>query len=105
MDIPTEDYQVLNVNLKAAFLIAQAVGRIMIKQRRGKMINISSVRSLPGIRSGYVAYCSGTGGLNRLTKKLATEWVKYNMNVNAIAPTFIRTESVWPALLPQHWGE
>ncbi len=99
-DRPAEEYEekdwdrVVDLNLKGAFLVAQAVGRVMIKQKRGKIINISSVRSVLGIRSGYVAYCSSKGGLNMLTKQLASEWAQYNININAIAPTFIRTELV-----------
>jgi gluconate 5-dehydrogenase len=100
VDRPAEEYkeedwdQVVDLNLKGAFLIAQAAGKVMIKQKRGKIINISSVRSLLGIRSGYVAYCSSKGGMNMLIKQLASEWAKYNINVNGIAPTFIRTDLV-----------
>jgi gluconate 5-dehydrogenase len=100
VDTPAEDYKegdwdrIVGVNLKAAFLTAQAVGRIMIKQKRGKIIILTSVRSALGIRSGFSAYCSAKGGMNMLTKQLATEWAKHNINVNAIAPTFIRTEQV-----------
>jgi len=100
LDTPAEDYKeedwerIVGVNLKAAFLTAQAVGKIMIKQKRGKIIILTSVRSALGIRSGFVAYCSAKGGMNMLTKQLATEWAKYGINVNAIAPTFIRTEQV-----------
>ncbi|OGP87843.1 MAG: hypothetical protein A2157_10540 [Deltaproteobacteria bacterium RBG_16_47_11] len=100
VDAPAEELReeewdrVLGVTLKGAFLIAQAAGKAMIDQNRGKIITISSVRSLLGIRRGYVPYCSAKGGVNMLTKQLATEWAKYHINVNAIAPTFIRTASV-----------
>lgn len=100
IDVPAVDYKeedwdkVLSVNLKATFLINQAVGKVMIYQRKGKIINLSSVRSQLGIRKGYVGYCSSKGGINMLTKQLASEWAEYNINVNAIAPTFIRTEQV-----------
>ncbi len=83
-----------NTNLRGAFLLAQAAGRQMIQQRKGKQIHISSVRSMLGIHRGYVAYTSSKAGLNLLVKQLATEWAKYRINVNAIAPTFIRTELV-----------
>jgi gluconate 5-dehydrogenase len=100
IDRPAEDYreedwdQVLDLNLKGAFLVSQAVGKVMIGQQRGKIIHISSVRSVLGIRSGYVAYSSSRGGINMLTKQLASEWARYHINVNAIAPTFVRTELV-----------
>jgi len=96
IDTPAEQYReedfdrVLGVNLKSAFLTSQAVGKVMIPRKKGKIINISSVRSLLGIRSGYIGYCTSKGGLNMLTKQLASEWAKYRINVNAIAPTFFR---------------
>jgi len=94
-ELKEEDWDnVLGVTLKGAFLIAQAAGRPMIAQGRGKIITISSVRSLIAIRRGYAAYTSAKGGVNMLTKQLATEWAKYRINVNAIAPTFTRTASV-----------
>ena len=94
-ELKEEDWdRVLGVTLKGAFLIAQAAGQAMIPQKHGKIITISSVRSLLAIRRGYAAYCSAKGGVNMLTKQLATEWAKYHINVNAIAPTFIRTASV-----------
>jgi gluconate 5-dehydrogenase len=99
-DAPAEEYReedwdnVVNGNLKATFLLNQAVGKVMIRQKKGKIINFSSVRSQLGIQRGYLAYCSSKGGINMLTKQLASEWAKYNINVNAIAPTFIRTEQV-----------
>jgi gluconate 5-dehydrogenase len=96
VDTPAENFKeedfdyVLDVNLKSLFLVSQAVGKIMITQKKGKILNFSSVRSLLGIRSGYIAYCSSKGAVNMLTKQLASEWAKYNINVNAIAPTFFR---------------
>jgi 2-deoxy-D-gluconate 3-dehydrogenase len=72
------------------FFLSQAVGKEMIKMGGGKIINISSqagIVALP-LRS---AYCSSKGGVNQLTRTLAYEWAKYNINVNAIAPTFVLT--------------
>lgn len=100
VDTPAEAYReedwdrVLDTNLKGAFFLSQAAGRHMIPRRRGKIVHISSVRSQLGIRRGYAAYCASKGGLNMLVKQLATEWAPYNITVNAIAPTFIRTELV-----------
>lgn len=98
---PAEDYSiedwdlVNNVNLRGAFLLSQAVGRQMIQQGSGgKHIHISSVRSQLGIRRGYISYCTTKGGMNLMVKQLATEWAKYQINVNAIAPTFVRTDLV-----------
>jgi gluconate 5-dehydrogenase len=91
-----EDWdRVVDLNLKAAFFLSQAVARLQIAQKSGgKHIHISSVRSLLGIRRGYIAYCSSKGGLNLMIKQLATEWAKHNITVNGIAPTFTRTELV-----------
>lgn len=95
-DYSIEDWDLVNnVNLRGAFLLSQAVGRQMIGQGTGgKQIHISSVRSMLGIRRGYISYCTTKGGMNLMVKQLATEWAKYGINVNAIAPTFIRTELV-----------
>jgi len=94
-ELPEEEWdRVMNLNLKGAFLAAQAVGKVMVKQGYGKIINISSVRGQLAIDMGYAAYCASKGGMNLLTKQLATEWAKAGLNVNGLAPTFIRTPLV-----------
>ncbi len=91
-DYTQENWQtVLDMNLKGTFLVCREVGKEMINQRRGKIVNISSVRSMLGYPENYTAYCASKGGLNMYTKCLAAEWAKHNINVNAIAPTFIET--------------
>ncbi|MBZ4688600.1 MAG: Dehydrogenase with different specificitity [Clostridiales bacterium] len=82
---------VVDFNLKGAFLLSREVGKQMIKQGGGKIIHISSVRSMLGFPENYTAYCAAKGGLNMYVKCLAAEWAKYNINVNAVAPTFIET--------------
>lgn len=101
IETPAEEYQVEDwdlvnsVNLRGAFFLSQAVAKQQIAQEKGgKHIHISSVRSVLGIRRGYVSYCTTKGGLNLMVKQLATEWAKYNITVNAVAPTFIRTDLV-----------
>lgn len=99
-EAPAEEYteedwdRVVDLNLKAAFFLSQAVARVQIPNGYGKHIHISSVRSLLGIHRGYIAYCASKGGLNLMVKQLATEWAKYGITVNGIAPTFTRTELV-----------
>ncbi len=94
-ELTAEDWdEVHDTNLRGAFLLSQSAGRQMIKQKRGKQIHISSVRSLLGIRRGFAAYTSSKAGMNLLVKQLASEWAQYGINVNGIAPTFIRTELV-----------
>ena len=89
--------RIFNINLKGAFFCAQAVGKVMIQQKKGKIINVSSQAGSVGLimRS---AYCASKGGLNLLTKVLALEWAKHNILVNAIAPTFLETPMTKPML-------
>ena len=92
MRMKSEDWdRVLNVNLKSAFLLSRAFTRYFIKQRAGKIINISSVVGLMG-NQGQINYSSSKAGLIGLTKSLAKELGSRNIQVNAIAPGFIQTE-------------
>jgi NAD(P)-dependent dehydrogenase (short-subunit alcohol dehydrogenase family) len=91
VDVTEETWdRIIDTNLKAAFFCAQAVGKVMIQQRKGKIINISSQTGTVAIPQ-RAAYCSSKGGLNLLTKVLAIEWAQHNIHVNAVAPTFIET--------------
>ncbi len=82
--------ETINVNLKGTFFIAQAVGREMIKQNYGRIINISSQAGFVALETESV-YCMTKAAIAHLTKCLALEWAKYNITVNAVAPTFIKT--------------
>jgi NAD(P)-dependent dehydrogenase (short-subunit alcohol dehydrogenase family) len=91
LEFPEEDWdQVLDTNLKGSFLCCQTVGKIMISQRRGKIINIASQMGLVGFPD-RAPYCASKGGVIQLTRALAVEWASYNVNVNAIAPTLTIT--------------
>lgn len=83
---------VLAINLKAAFFLSQAVARRMVAQGGGKIINIASMLSFQGgvIVPSYTAAKSGIAGI---TRALANEWAKHNINVNAIAPGYMATEN------------
>jgi 2-dehydro-3-deoxy-D-gluconate 5-dehydrogenase len=93
-----EDYEsdawmrVLQVNLTSAFRLCQLAGRQMLQRRRGKIINIASLLSFQGgIR--VPAYAASKGGVAQMTKALANEWAAHNVQVNAIAPGYFRTEN------------
>lgn len=89
------DY-VLDVDLKGAMFQAQAAARHMLKQGTGgRQVHIGSVRSLLALRGrGFAAYCAAKGGLAILCKQLAAEWAPHKINVNVVAPTFVRTQQV-----------
>jgi gluconate 5-dehydrogenase len=89
---PKDWDRVLSINLKGVFLCAQAVGKVMIKQRKGKIINIASIAGMVGTPHHAVAYNSSKAGVIHLTRALAIEWGKYNIHVNAIAPGIIETD-------------
>jgi 3-oxoacyl-[acyl-carrier protein] reductase len=84
--------RVLEVNLLGPYYCTQAAALCMIKQRYGKIINISSIAGIGVITGGQVAYAPSKAAINILTKKLAHELGSFNVNVNAIAPGLIKTE-------------
>lgn len=91
-EFPMEAFdQVMDINVKGTFLACKAVSKEFIKQGYGKIITVSSVRAFAGHVGGYAAYGTSKGAVNLLTKQLATEWAKYKINVNSIAPTIFWT--------------
>lgn len=83
--------RIIDVNLTGAFIASKAVAKGMIDRRKGKIINICSVQSELA-RPSISPYTASKGGLKMLTKGMATEWGKYNIQVNGIAPGYFRTE-------------
>ena len=91
MDMKEEQWdQVMDVNLKGVFLCCQYAARMMSEQQYGKIINISSASGQIG-NIGQVNYAASKGGVISITKTLAKELARYKINVNAVAPGFIRT--------------
>lgn len=85
--------RILDLNLTTALLVSQAAARAMkAGGRGGSVLNISSVRGQLGINAGYSAYVAAKGAMDALTRQYATEWAKHGIRVNAISPTFVRTE-------------
>jgi NAD(P)-dependent dehydrogenase (short-subunit alcohol dehydrogenase family) len=98
IDVPEEEFDAtLNINLKATFFAAQAAAKIMMRRGGGRIINMSS-------QAGYAAlptesiYCASKAAVSHLTKCLAVEWGEFNITVNAVAPTFIKTPGTDEAL-------
>ena len=103
---PIDEWQqVMDINARGTFLCCQAVGRVMIKQRSGKIINVSSVRGRYGLPTDYAAYCTSKGAVDTLTRTLACEWAKYNVLVNAVAPTVVETDLTRPALADPEYAK
>lgn len=91
MRMKTKDWDdVLNINLKSAFLMSREISRSMMKKRTGSIINMSSVVGVQG-NAGQTNYCASKAGLLGLTKALAKEIGSRHVRVNAIAPGFIKS--------------
>jgi gluconate 5-dehydrogenase len=96
VSMPIEDFRrVIDVDLVGAFIMSQLVGRKMIERNEGKIINICSMMSELG-RNSVSAYAAAKGGLKMLTKNLATEWAKHNIQVNGIGPGYFATSQTEP---------
>jgi 2-deoxy-D-gluconate 3-dehydrogenase len=92
IDLTDEEWhRVIGVNVDAAFYFCRAVGRQMVKRKRGKIINISSVLGLVGYQN-FSSYSTSKGALLQFTRTLALEWARYGINVNAIAFGWFETE-------------
>jgi 2-deoxy-D-gluconate 3-dehydrogenase len=95
---------VLDTNLTGPFTLCRAAGRAMIARRSGKVINIASVLGAHGL-AGYTAYSASKGGLIALTRTLAVEWARHNIQVNAIAPGWFVTPMNAPAFADEKTRE
>lgn len=95
-EYPLEKWKrVMDVNVTGTFIMSQAVGKVMIEQKYGKIINIASIAGLGGIDPSIinaVGYNTSKGALVTLTKDLGVKWAVHNITVNAIAPGFFKTK-------------
>jgi NAD(P)-dependent dehydrogenase (short-subunit alcohol dehydrogenase family) len=97
-DVRVEDFDdTIAVNLKGTFFVSQAVGRVMIRQRYGRIVNLGSQAGFVAL-PGEAVYCMTKAAISHLTKCLAVEWGTHGITVNAVAPTFIATPGTEPAL-------
>ena len=102
ISMPVSDFRkVIDVDLVGPFIMSQLVARQMIERREGKIINICSMMSELG-RNTVSAYAAAKGGLKMLTKNLATEWAKYNIQVNGIGPGYFATSQTEPIRVDGH---
>lgn len=93
-EVPLDEWQrVIDVNLTGVFLVAQAVGRQMLRQGSGSIINISSIAARTAI-TGSLAYCASKGGVDMVTRVLAVEWAERGVRVNGLAPAYTETPLV-----------
>jgi NAD(P)-dependent dehydrogenase (short-subunit alcohol dehydrogenase family) len=91
LDVTDEEWQkIMDTNLKSAFMMSQEAGKIMKEQSSGKIITIASVAGHVALRTGVV-YAATKAALIQMTKVLAFEWGKYNINVNSIGPWYFKT--------------
>lgn len=96
IDMPVEDFRkVIDVDLVGPFIMSRLVAKAMIERREGKIINICSMMSELG-RDNVSAYAAAKGGLKMLTKNLATEWARHNIQVNGIGPGYFATSQTEP---------
>lgn len=86
-----EWHRVIDVNLTGTFLCSKVVGEQMLKQKRGRIINLISALSERGL-SNCAALCASLGGVHQLTRALAIEWARHGIRINAIAPGWLSTE-------------
>jgi NAD(P)-dependent dehydrogenase (short-subunit alcohol dehydrogenase family) len=93
LEVTEDDWDaVLDVNLRGVFFSAQAAAKQMVAQGRGgKIVSIASIMGLVGSIRSSAAYCASKAGVVNLTRALAIEWATHNIQVNAVAPTFVLT--------------
>lgn len=102
IDMAVEDFRkVIDVDLVGVFIMSKLVAKGMIERKSGKIINICSMMSELG-RDNVSAYASAKGGLKMLTRNLATEWARHNIQVNGIGPGYFATSQTEPIRVDGH---
>ena len=102
LEMEVDDFRkVLDVDLTGPFIMSKQVARYMVERKRGKIINICSMMSELG-RDTVSAYAAAKGGLKMLTRNLATEWAKHNIQVNGLGPGYFATDQTAPIRVNGH---
>lgn len=102
LDMEVSDFkEVVDIDLVSPFIVSKHVVKNMVKRREGKVINICSMMSELG-RNSVGAYAAAKGGLKMLTQNMATEWAKYNIQVNGIGPGYFATSQTEPIRVDGH---
>jgi len=98
LEMKEEDWdRTINANLKSVFIFSKEVGKHMVENRSGRIINIASINGIKG-EGNLTAYCASKAGVIGFTKALALEWAPYNVLVNAVAPGYFVSEMTRKAL-------
>ncbi len=102
VDIPVAGWDSLfAVNVKGTMLTCKAFGKIMVEKKKGKIINLSSIRGIRGTDGGNAVYGATKGAVDMITRMLAAEWAPYGVNVNAIGPSVIMTDMIRKNVAPE----
>lgn len=101
-DFSVENWdKIFDVNVKGVMLCCKAFGKKMIEAKSGKIINMSSVRGIRGTGGGNTAYGATKGAVDMITRMLAAEFAPYGINVNAMAPSLVLTDTIKKAVAPE----
>lgn len=107
LEVTEEDYDfIMDINLKGAFLLSQAVGRLMIERGSGSQINIASLNTDKPLKN-VLPYAVSKAGMGHMTRALASEWGAFGVRVNALAPGFVLTDltrKLWSEPHMKQWG-
>jgi NAD(P)-dependent dehydrogenase (short-subunit alcohol dehydrogenase family) len=102
VDIPVAGWDNLfAVNVKGTMLTCKAFGKIFVEKKKGKIINLSSIRGIRGTDGGNAVYGATKGAVDMITRMLAAEWAPYGVNVNAIGPSVIMTDMIRKNVAPE----
>jgi NAD(P)-dependent dehydrogenase (short-subunit alcohol dehydrogenase family) len=102
LEYPVEEWdRLFAVNVKGFMIPCKIFGKLMVAQKQGKIINMSSVRGVRGTDGGNMGYGATKGAVDMITRMLAAEFAPYNINVNALGPSLVLTETIKRNVAPE----